>query len=99
LASDADSPAAATGRDKVMDMGPPAERLTHRLMTMVARALTGAITILWRTSSVLALPIHDGLLVRSSSAEETQRHLCDAYEWTAGVRIRCTVCVGAGHAP
>lgn len=85
------------GLDRLRHIGPPARLLTHRLMGIEAQALTGAMGYL-RSDGVLALPMHDGLIVPASAAAHAPPGLLGAYFWAANVRIRCTVDTGQGVA-
>ena len=71
-------------------IGPPEQLLTHRLMAIEAKALTGAMEYA-RAFDVLALPMHDGLIVPASGEGCAKRGLDGAYATLAKVRIRMTV--------
>jgi hypothetical protein len=63
----AEAVAVVAGLDRLTHIGTPARLLTHRLMAIEAQALTGAIDYLRGSRGVLALPIHDSLLVPRSA--------------------------------
>ena len=78
------------GLDRLAHIGSPARLLTHRLMNIEAQALTGAMDNLRVAHDVLALPMHDGLLVPRSAASHARASLIAAFSYFAnGVRIRC----------
>jgi hypothetical protein len=68
---------------------------THRLMAIEAAALTGAMMVL-RSRGILALPMHDGLLVPVSGAGYVGGALDSAYSYFAKVRIRWKVTPAPG---
>jgi hypothetical protein len=76
-------------------IGKPASLLTHRLMAIEAAALTGAMSVL-RSCGILALPMHDGLLVPVSDAGHVGSVLDSAYSYFAKVRIRWKVTPAPG---
>jgi hypothetical protein len=43
-----------------------------------------------RAAGNLALPVHDGLLVRASTADAAERALADGYRQAAGITPRIT---------
>jgi hypothetical protein len=86
---------AAAGLDRLAHIGRPERLLTHRLMAIEAQALTGAMKYLRDVRGVLALPMHDGLIVPASGAGHVAGGLKGAHSWAANrVRIRCKI-VGA----
>jgi hypothetical protein len=87
----AEAVAKAAGLDKLAHIGTPARLLTHRLMSIEAQALTGAMEYV-KGSGALALPTHDGLLVPVSAVRYARAGLDGAYSWAANrVRVTCTV--------
>jgi hypothetical protein len=61
-------------------------------MAIEAQALTGAMEYLRGSRGVLALPMHDGLIVPVSGAGHVAGGLKGAYSWAANrVRIRCKI--------
>ena len=61
-------------------------------MAIEAQALTGAMEYLRAVRGVLALPMHDGLIVPTSGAGHVRGGLEAAYSWAANrVRIKCTI--------
>jgi hypothetical protein len=87
----ADAVATPAGLDKLDDIGPRTKLLTHRLMAIEAQALTGAMGYLehW---GVLALPMHDGLIIPVSGVRHVGNALLGAFSWAANrVRIRWTI--------
>lgn len=90
LRNPAEAVAEAAGLNRLAHIGPPARLLTHRLMAIEAKALTAAMGAL-RARGVLALPMHDGLIVPRSSAGMAEGYLVGTYSWAANrVRIRCS---------
>jgi hypothetical protein len=88
----AEAVADAAGLRRLDKIGAPARLLTHRLMAIEARALTGAMDYLRAPHGVLALPMHDGLLLPQSGAGHVGAGLDSAYSYFAGrVRIRWTI--------
>ena len=65
----------------------PAKMLTHRLMAIEAAALTAAMDAL-RAEGILALPMHDALIVRESHAGIAKAALTAAFEAHAGIAPR-----------
>lgn len=61
------------------------------LMAIEAEALRQALLTLLRADGVVALPLHDALLVPSSKAEVAEERLRGAFHWVAGVKPRITV--------
>ena len=89
------SPAAAVavpaGLDRLKDIDTPARLLTHRLMAIEAQALTGAMEYLRASRGVLALPMHDGLIVPLSGERHVGGGLDGAFATLAKVRVRWTI--------
>jgi hypothetical protein len=84
--------AASAGLDKLGHIGTPARLLTHRLMAIEAQALTGAMEYLQGSRGVLALPVHDSLIVPVSGLGHVGGALHGAFSWAANrVRVRWTV--------
>ena len=83
--------ATAAGLDQLGHIGTPERLLTHRLMAIEAQALTGAMMYLRTARGVLALPIHDSLIVPRSGVRYVGGALDAAFSWAAKVRIRWTV--------
>jgi hypothetical protein len=82
--------AEVAGLDSLVHVGTSARLLTHRLMAIEAKALTGAMEYLHKAHGVLALPMHDGLLVPLPRLRWVEAGLVSAYSWAAnGMRIRC----------
>jgi hypothetical protein len=76
---------------RLMHIGTPERLLTHRLMAIEAQALTGAMGYL-KGRGVMALPMHDGLIVPGSGARYVGGGLDGAFSWAANrVRVRWTV--------
>ncbi len=83
--------AVPAGLSRLAHIGKPETLLTHRLMNIEAKALTLAMKALsndWRT---LALPLHDGLIVRRSMAAGAEDTLRWAFQQVVGVAVRVTV--------
>jgi hypothetical protein len=95
LRSPARAVAAAARLDRLEHIGSPERILTHRLMAIEADAITGAMDVLWGRG-VLALPIHDSLIVPHSAARYVGGALDSSFEYFAKVRVRWTV-EGAGQ--
>jgi hypothetical protein len=74
----ADAAAAPAGLNELTHIAPPPKLLTHRLMGIEAQALTGAMGYL-EGGGVLALPMHDGLIVPASGAQYAPGGLVGAY--------------------
>ena len=88
----AEAVADAAGLRGLAKIGTPARLLTHRLMAIEAQALTGAMRYLRDARGVLALPMHDGLLVPRSGAGHVGGGLDAAYSYFARrVRVRWTI--------
>jgi hypothetical protein len=65
-------------------LGAPRAILTHRLMGIEAEALTMAMGTL-REAGILALPVHDALIVPASAVVEAEMALTEAYQAKAGI--------------
>jgi hypothetical protein len=61
------------------------------LMGIEAAALRIALLTLLREDGVVALPLHDALLVPEGMAELAEERLRDAFEWAAGVKPKISV--------
>jgi hypothetical protein len=90
--------AEAAGLSGLSHIGRPGTLLTHRLMAIEAAALTEAMMVL-RSRGILALPMHDGLLVPVSGKGHVGSALDSAYSCFAKVRIRWKVTPAPGVAP
>lgn len=90
LAQPAQAVSAAAGLDRLKHIGPPEKLLTHRLMAIEASALTGAMGYL-RGRGVLALPVHDSLIVPRSATRLVGGALDGAFNYFAKVRIKWTL--------
>lgn len=82
--------APAAQLDRLEHIARPERLLTHRLMAIEAAAITGAMHVL-RSRGVLALPIHDSLLVPRSGVGYAGGALDSAFGYFAKVRIEWTV--------
>jgi hypothetical protein len=71
-------------------MGHPRAILTHRLMAIEAAALTSAMREL-REAGILALPVHDALLVPVSAVAPARDALTKSYQDHAGITPVVTV--------
>ncbi len=82
------APAAAVltqaGLDALSHLGAPQRLLTHRLMAIEATAISDAIVAL-RSKGVLALPIHDSLLVPLAARGATMAAMGAAFVRHAGI--------------
>jgi hypothetical protein len=85
------------GLNTMIHIGPPVSLLTHRLMAIEAAALTGAMSVL-RNRGILALPMHDGLLVPDSGARHVGSALDSSYSYFAKARVRWKVTLSPGMA-
>jgi hypothetical protein len=86
----ADAVCVQAGLDKLTHIAKPAKLLTHRLMAIEAEVIGGAMRYL-RTDGVLALPIHDSLIVPRSGVGHAKDGLIGAFATLAKVRVRLTV--------
>jgi hypothetical protein len=78
----------AAGLDRLERIGPPERLLTHRLMAIEAAAMTGAIEYLRTSRGVLALPVHDSLIVPQSGVGYVGGAFDGAFGYFAKVRVR-----------
>jgi hypothetical protein len=78
----------AAGLDRLEGIGPPERLLTHRLMAIEAAAMTGAIEYLRTNRGVLALPVHDSLIVPQSGVGYVGGAFDGAFGHFAKVRVR-----------
>ena len=76
--------------ESLAGLGDPRRLLPHHLMGVEARALTDAMTAL-RGQGMLALPMHDGLIVPASAQGAAREALAAGYLRAAGVRVAVTV--------
>jgi hypothetical protein len=83
--------AGAAGLDRLDHIGTPERLLTHRLMAIEAQVLTGAMQYLRTVHGVLALPIHDSLIVPRWGVGHAKGGLDGAFATLAKVRVRLTV--------
>jgi hypothetical protein len=90
LARPAQAVAGPARLDRLEHLGSPEKLLTHRLMAIEAEALTGAMSYLRNSRGVLALPIHDSLLVPRSGLGYVRGGLEGAFGYFAKVRVRVT---------
>ncbi len=89
LSNPAASVADIAGLNRLAHIAPPKRLLTFRLMGLEAEALTAAMRKM-RGRGILALPLHDALIVPTSAAEGAKSALGDAYERVAGIRPQLT---------
>jgi hypothetical protein len=80
------------------DAGPPQALLIHRLQGLEAAAMTAAMWQL-RSDNVLALPVHDALLVPASAVTLAAHALQDAFRSVVGVTPQITRKVAEVKAP
>jgi hypothetical protein len=90
LRNPADAVCVQAGLDALTHIATPAKLLTHRLMAIEAEVIGGAMRYV-RTDGVLALPIHDSLIVPRSRVAHATRGLIGAFATLAKVRVRLTV--------
>ncbi|MBN8872172.1 MAG: hypothetical protein J0H67_04995 [Rhodospirillales bacterium] len=64
--------------EHLRDLGDPRRLLTYRLMALEAEAVTAAMKVL-RREGVLALPVHDSLIVPASSADRAEVAMREAF--------------------
>lgn len=81
------------------DIGTPTRLLTHWLMAIEADALTTAIDYLRRVRGVLALPVHDSLIVPARRARLARETIELAFNGRAGVAVRTKVEVAPTAGP
>jgi hypothetical protein len=87
----------AAGLSGLSRIGRTTTLLTHRPMATDAAAQTEAMSVL-RSRGILALPMHDGLMVSVSDKGHVGAALDSAYSYFAKVRIRWTVTPALGIA-
>ena len=78
------------GLDDLGHIAPAKTLLTHRLMAIEANAITAAMETL-RDAGLLALPLHDSILIRGSYEREGVAALQDAFRVHAGIVPRLTI--------
>jgi hypothetical protein len=83
--------AGPAGLDRMARIAKPETLLPHRLMNIEAEAMTLALRALRNDWRILALPLHDGLLVQRAVASVAEDTLRWAFQDVAGVRVRVTV--------
>jgi hypothetical protein len=96
LRAPAKAVADCAGLTKLSRFGKPEALLSLRLQAIEARALTTAMVLLqnWHegpSGPVLALPLHDSLIVPRSAVAEADTLIQSAFAYWAGVRVRTTV--------
>jgi hypothetical protein len=69
----------------------PASLCSLWLMGIEAEALRMALLTLLEEDGVMALPLHDALLVPESKAERAMERLREAFWWAAGIKPRITI--------
>jgi len=74
--------------DELEHLGTPKRLLTHRLMGIEADALTSALSYLRQVRGVLALPVHDSLIVPASRGALARETIELAFRQRAGVAVR-----------
>jgi hypothetical protein len=95
LRKPADAVCVQAGLDKLAHIAKPAKLLTHRLMAIEAEAIGGAMQYLRSARGILALPIHDSLIVPQSGVGYAGGALESAFSYFAKARVRWTVDRGA----
>jgi len=88
LATPAKAVVAVAGLDGLRHLGTPERLLTHRLMALEAAGLTAAMQFLRLDRAVLALPVHDSLIVPARAVRVTREALALAFSAQAGVTVR-----------
>lgn len=83
--------AGPAGLDDMAAHGTPARLLTHRLMALEAAGITSAMQYLRVARGVLALPVHDSLIVPVRAVAITQETLGHAFHANARVLMRTKV--------
>lgn len=83
--------AAAAGLDGLRHLGTPERLLTHRLMALEAAGVTAAMHFLRIDRAVLALPVHDSLIVPARAVRVTREALTLAFSAQARVSVRTKV--------
>jgi len=91
LGQPAQAVARAAGLGRLGHIDTPERLLTHRLMAIEAAALTGAMESLRKGRGLLALPVHDSLIVPQSGVGHVGAALDGAFSYFAKVRMRWTV--------
>lgn len=76
--------------ESLASIGPPRSLLTHRLMAIEAQALTTAMGEL-REAGILALPVHDAMLVPASVSAVARAALVRGFQHHAGITPVVTV--------
>ena len=90
LANPAEAVDDALGLSKLAKFAPPAKLLTHRLMNLEAGCLTVAMSVL-RLRGVLALPVHDSLIVQARHEGEAKTALRESFRANVGIVPRVKV--------
>jgi hypothetical protein len=88
LSAPAESVAERAALKALAHIGKPRKLLGHRLQAIEAQAVTQAMRALRTTLGVLALPVHDSLIVPQSAASAARTCLEEAFWDVAGVRVR-----------
>lgn len=88
LAAPAKAVAAAAGLDGLCHLGTPERLLTHRLMALEAAGLTAAMHFLRVDRAMLALPVHDSLIVPARAVRVTREALGLAFQAQTGAGVR-----------
>ena len=92
LAAPAEALRGPLGLDQLAHLGTPQKLLTHRLAAVEADALTGVMMVLRPPmGNVLALPVHDGLIVPESALRSIRGDFDVAFGHFAKVRVRLKV--------
>lgn len=91
LAAPAKAVGTVAGLDGLNHLGAPERLLTHRLMALEAAGLTAAMHFLRLDRAVLALPVHDSLIVPVRAVRVTREALALAFSAQAGVSVRTKV--------
>ena len=95
LSSPTEAVAVPARLKELASVGKPQRLLTHRLMGIEADALTAAMDYLRRTRGVLALPVHNSLIVPAIYAQLTQKTIELAFKAGAGTTVRARVQVAS----
>jgi len=91
LAAPAKAVAVAAGLDRLNHLAKPERLLTHRLMALEAAGLTAAMHFLRVDRAMLALPVHDSLIVPVRAVRVTREALAQAFSAQAGLSVRTRV--------
>ena len=91
MAAPAKAVAATAGLDGLRHLGTPERLLTHRLMALEAAGITAAMHFLWVDRAVLALPVHDSLIVQARAVRVTRERLALAFSAQVGASVRTKV--------